>query len=176
MVRVLFALAAVVLAAAPLAAAPAPTPVPGGANQVAAVSGTVGETLWNGVVRLQVTEVRIVTATDDLAAILPSAAQTPLALTAVVRNGTKTSFTEVLTYTLADASDVAFDIPSYTVKPNPVSIQQGAAARQRALFAVDKAYTPVKLLVQCSTCKKGTFRAFRLTLPALAAPVPSASP
>ncbi|MEA2720615.1 MAG: hypothetical protein QOJ39_2479 [Candidatus Eremiobacteraeota bacterium] len=178
MARVLSIAAVAILAASPLAAVPAPTPspAPGGANQVGAVSGTVGQTLWNGVVRLQVTDARVATAADDLSVVLPSAAQKPLLITALVRNGTKASFTEVLSYTLADADDVAFEVPSYMVKPNPASIQQGAAARQRILFAVDKAYTPVKLLVQCQTCKKGTFRAFRLTLPAMAAPAPSASP
>jgi hypothetical protein len=178
MARVLSIAAAAMLAASPLAAVPAPTPTPapGGANQVGAVAGTVGQTLWNGVVRLQVTEVRVATAADDLSAVLPSASQKPLLITALVRNGTKASFAEVLSYTLADADDVAFEVPSYMVKPNPASIQQGAAARQRILFVVDKAYTPVKLLVQCQTCKKGTFRAFRLTLPAIAAPAPSASP
>jgi len=176
MASVLSIALAAILAAAPVAAAPAPTPVPGGANQVGAVTGTVGQTLWNGVVRLQVTEVRVATAADDLSAVLPSAAQTPLAISALVRNGTQASFTEVLTYTLADKDDVAFEVPSYLIKPNPVGVQQGAAAHQRALFVVDKGYTPVKLLVQCSTCKKGTFRAFRLTLPVLAAPAPAPSP
>ena len=175
MARVVSIVAAAIVFAAPLAAVPAPTPVPGGANQVGAVSGTVGQTLWNGVVRLQVTAVRPASAAE-ISSILPGAAQKPLAIEALVRNGTKSGFAEVLTYTLADASDVTFDVPSYMVKPNPVSIAQGAAAHQRLLFAVDKDFTPVKLLVQCSTCKKGTFRAFRLTLPPIAAPAPAASP
>ncbi|MDB5026798.1 MAG: hypothetical protein JWO66_487 [Candidatus Eremiobacteraeota bacterium] len=156
-----------------------PTPIPGGANQVGAVSGTVGQTLWNGVVRLQITEAGPATSPDDIAAVLPGSTQKPMLIGALVRNGTKANFTEVLTYTLADADGVAYEVPSYMSRPNPLNVQQGAAARQRSTFPVEKSYVPVKLLVQCSTCKPGTFRAFRLTLPATAAapaPAPAASP
>jgi hypothetical protein len=42
----------------------APTPVPGGANQVSAISGTFGQTIFNGVLRVNVSEVRAATPVD----------------------------------------------------------------------------------------------------------------
>ena len=57
-------------------------------------------------------------------------------------------------------------IPSSQLHPGNLHIQQGAAARQTAMFVVDKTYTPVKLLVQCATCSPGLkFRNLRLTIP-----------
>jgi hypothetical protein len=164
------AFVAALLLASAAGSVAAPTPVPGGANQVAGMSGAVGQTLFNGVVRLTIQSAGPATDASDLSLILPSASQKALLITALIKNGTHAPFAEVLTYTLADTDGVTFDVPSYMVKPNPVSLAQGAAVRQRLAFPVDKAYAPVKLLVQCSTCKKNTFKAFRVTLPAIAAP------
>ncbi|MBV9439397.1 MAG: MoaD/ThiS family protein [Candidatus Eremiobacteraeota bacterium] len=165
---------AVFVAAAP---SPRPSTVPGGANQVDAVSGSVGDTLFNGVVRLQVQELRDAVAADHPEAALPGANQRVMVLTALVRNGTHAEFTEVLTYTLADADDVAFEIPSYKIAPNPVHMLQASAAKQHAVFLVDAAYHPTKLVVTCTTCSKSAhFRAFRLAIPAASAapsPIPS---
>lgn len=86
-------------------------------------------------------------------------------MTALVRNGAHANFAELLTYTLDDADDVTFEIPGYLIKPSPLNIIQGGAARQRALFLVDTAFHPTKLIVQCPTCSKShPFRAFRITL------------
>ena len=41
-----------------------PTPVPGGANQVSALSGTIGQTIFNGVLRIKVVELRDATPAD----------------------------------------------------------------------------------------------------------------
>lgn len=148
-----------------VSAAPTATPVPGGANQVDALSGKLGQTLFNGIVRLKVDEVRDATADDHPEAALPGADQRVMVLSALARNGTHADFTEVLTYTLADNDDVTFEIPSYLIKPNPVKILQGGAARQRALFLVDAGYHPTKLIVRCTTCSTShPFRPFRLTL------------
>ncbi len=143
----------------------APTPVPGGANQVDALSGSAGQTLFNGIVRLKVDELRDATAADHPEAALPGASQRVMVMSALVRNGAKANFAELLTYTLADNDDVTFEIPGYLIKPNPLNIVQGSAARQRGLFLVDRAYHPTKLIVRCPTCSTShPFRAFRITL------------
>lgn len=153
------------LGASAAGAASSPTPAPGGANQVDALSGALGQTLFNGIVRLKVDEARDATANDHPESALPGPNQRVMVLSALVRNGARTDFAEVLTYTLADNDDVTFEIPSYLIKPNPLNVLQGSAARQHALFLVDGAYHPTKLIVRCTTCRPSPrFRAFRFTL------------
>ena len=159
------ALAAVSCLLAGSAASASPTPIPGGANQVTAVAGTVGQTLFNGMVRLKVDELRDATADDHPETALPGAGQRVMVLTALVRNGTHAPFQELLTYTLADADDVTFAIPGYLIKPSPLNVQQGGAARQKSLFLVDAGFHPTKLIVQCPSCSRShPFRAFRVSL------------
>ena len=152
------------LSASSAVAAP-PTPVPGGANQVNALSGAAGQTLFNGIVRFKVVELRDATAADHPEAALPGPDKRVMVMTVLVRNGAHANFAELLNYTLADADDVTFQIPSYLIKPNPLNIIQGGAARQRSLFLVDTAFHPTKLIVQCPTCSTThPFRAFRIKL------------
>jgi hypothetical protein len=141
--------------------AASPTPLPGGANQVKAVSGTVGDAMWNGIVRFKVRELREARAEDHPEALLPRPDQKVM-----LRNGTTKQFTELLTYTLADKDGVAFEIPSQYLKPVPLIVAQGAAAHIGAVFIADKSFVPVKLLIQCATCgTPNRFGAFRVTIP-----------
>lgn len=152
------------LGASSAAAAP-PTPIPGGANQVNALSGAAGQTLFNGIVRFKVVELRDATAADHPEAALPGPDKRVMVMTALIRNGAHANFAELLSYTLADNDDVTFEIPGYLIKPSPLNIIQGGAARQRALFLVDTAFHPTKLVVQCPTCSTShPFRAFRIKL------------
>jgi hypothetical protein len=162
---VLVALACVSLAAVPAVGAPTPTPIPGGANQVTGVSGKVGDTLFNGIIRLQVVEVRDATPADHPETMMAPADQRVMVMTTLVRNGLHQNFIDLITYSLADKDDVAYVIADHWIKPNPLNLPQGAAARQTAMFPVDKNYAPVKLLVQCATCNAQThFVAFRVVL------------
>jgi hypothetical protein len=175
----LLAVASALLATVP--ALSAPTPIPGGANQVGGVSGKVGDQLFNGVVRLQVVELRDATPADspDVQQLV-SADKRAMLMTVIVRNGLHTNFIDLLRYSLADKDDVSYVIEDYRIKPNPLNIPQAAAARQTAIFPVDKNFMPVKLLVQCATCsKQSRFVAFRVTVPppaAAPAAAPAASP
>lgn len=153
------------LATVPALGQPAPTPTPGGANQVAGVSGKVGDILFNGVIRLQVVEVRDATPADHPETLLAGPDKRVMVMTTLVRNGLPRNFIDLLKYTLADKDDVAYAIDDYRIKPNPLNIPQAAAARQTAMFPVDKSFVPVKLLVQCTTCNAQTrFTAFRVSL------------
>jgi len=144
----------------------APTPVPGGANQVKAVSGSVGDAMWNGIVRIKVRELRVARPEDHPETLLPGPDQKVMVLDAMLRNGTTKQFTELLTYTLADKDDVAFEIQSQYLKPVPLIVAQGAAAHITALFTADKSFAPVKLLIQCATCSApNRFKAFRVKIP-----------
>ncbi|GAC1404585.1 MAG: hypothetical protein NVSMB64_08010 [Candidatus Velthaea sp.] len=167
LLRSTFALTlSVLLGVAAPSVASSPTPVPGGADQIKAMPGKVGETLFNGTIRFTLVEFRDATADDHVETLVPSANQKAVVMTTLVRNGSPRSFTQILSYTLADKDDVAFLIPDHYFAPNPLDIQQGAAARQRALFLVDKTFVPVKLLVQCPTCNAAIkFKAYRIALP-----------
>ena len=150
----------------------APTPIPGDANQVNAVSGALGDPMWNGVVRMKVRELRDARPEDHPETLLPGADQKVMVLDAMLRNGTATQFAELLTFTLADKDGITYEIPSQYLKPSPLVVAQGAAARVHAVFVADKRFVPVKLLIQCATCATATrFAAFRVQLPP--APVPS---
>ena len=146
----------------------APTPIPGGANQVKAVNGTVGVPMWNGVVRLKVQELRDARPEDHPETLLPGPDQKVMVFNAMLRNGTAKQFAELLTYTLADKDDVTFEIPGHFLKPVPLVVAQGSAAHIGGLFVADKGFVPVKLLIQCATCGTSTrFAAFRVKLPSV---------
>ncbi len=154
-----------------LANAAAPTPLPGGANQVKAVSGAAGDPMWNGTVRFKVRELRDARAADHPETLLPGPNQKVMVFDAMLRNGSPKQFAELLTYTLADKDGVTFEIPSQYLKPSPLVVAQGAAAHIGGLFIADSGFVPVKLLIQCATCGTATrFPAFRVKL----SPAPSA--
>jgi hypothetical protein len=158
-------LGVVTLAAGASLAAPSPTPVPGGANAVTGVSGAVGQTLFNGILRVTIVNVQPASP-DELASLggIPPT-QKALTMTALLRNGQTASFIDLLKYTLADKDDVTFEIPDHTITPNPPSILQGAAFRQKAIFPIDKDFVPVKLIVTCASCSaRQKFTAFRVRL------------
>ena len=143
------------------------TPVPGGANQVKALSGKLGDTIFNGVVRITFSSLNVTTAKEDVDYVNTSGGKKVMKLTMLLRNGSTDDFTELMSYTLADKDDVAVAIGGSSLHPGNLHILQGAAARQIAIFTVDPNFVPVKLIVECATCPaKSAFRAVRFTIPA----------
>ena len=136
----------------------APTPVPGGANGVSAVSAKLGDTVFNGVLRVKIVALRAGSAADNPDA-TPTAGQKLLYMEALLRNGTHDEFTDLLHYTLADKDAVSVDIPTNALKHANLHILQGAAERQSEAFVVDKDFVPTKLIVECATC--GAHSGFR---------------
>jgi len=156
-----FGLSALLLASADAT----PTPVPGGANALAALSAKTGATVFNGVLRIQIVELRDATDADGSDQPRPSADQKVMFMRALLHNGTHERFTDLLTYTLADKDAVAVEIPSSAITHANPSILQGAALRQSALFLVDKDFVPTKLIVGCASCSAGEgFRPVRFTV------------
>jgi hypothetical protein len=160
----------VIAATALSAAAPTPTATPGGSNQVGGVSGALGQELWNGVVRFKLVELRDATPVDHPESVVPLANQKVMVVTAIIKNGTSGQWGELVSYTLADKDGVTFVIPGNFFRPVALNIQQAAAARQRALFPVDKNFVPVKLIFACTSCSASKFKAFRVSIPPPAAP------
>jgi hypothetical protein len=156
---------AIAIGAMSTAVEAAPTPVPGGANQVSAISGTVGQTVFNGVLRINVTEVRAATP-DEIAKFLPTPAQKVLSFTVLLRNGTTSNFIDLVEYTFADKDGIAVDVPTADYTHANLNIQQGAAQRQVGVFAVDKDFVPAKVIVKCATCGTRTaFKTVRISIP-----------
>ena len=162
--RVLIALAICLLALTGTTVGSTPTPVPGGANQISALSGKIGQTIFNGVLRVQVKELRDATAADHPENLLPSADQKVMIMTVILKNGSHDEFIDLITYTLADASGVIFKVPTASVSPSNLDILQGGTARQVARFTVDSTYKPIKVIVQCDTCSPSLhFKSLRFT-------------
>jgi hypothetical protein len=141
-----------------------PTPVPGGANAVSALSAKLGETVFNGVLRIKIVALREGTAADS-SDVTPSADQKVMYMESLLRNGTHEEFTDLLHYTLADKDAVSVDIPTNALKHANLHILQGAAQRQSEAFVVDKDFVPTKLIVECATCGAHSgFRSIRFAI------------
>lgn len=148
------------------ASAATPTPVPGGANEVNALSAKIGETVFTGVLRVKIEELRDATAADNPGRLFPSASQRVMVMKALLHNGMHENFTDLLSYTLADKDGVTVPIPAYDTTNANLNILQGGAARQTAMFLVDKDFVPVKLIVQCASCSSNVhFKAVRFVIP-----------
>jgi hypothetical protein len=155
------------VALVPAAAAASSTPVPGGANEVKALSGKLGDTIFNGVLRIKADSLAYTTSPEDVAEVNTSGGKKVMKLTVLLRNGSKDDFTDLMSYTLADKDDVTLSIGSFNLHPGNLHILQGAAARQTAIFTVDPSFVPVKLIVQCASCSaRSGFRAVRFSIPA----------
>jgi hypothetical protein len=143
----------------------APTPVPGGANQVSALSGTVGQTIFNGALRINVSVVRAATP-EEVAKVLPNPGQKVLAFSVLLRNGTPSDFIDLVEYTFADKDDISVNVPTAAYTHANLHIQQGAAEKQDGLLAVDKDFVPTKVIVKCATCgAKSPFKTVRISIP-----------
>ncbi len=86
----------------------APTPIPGGANQVSAISGKVGQTIFNGVLRIKIVELRDATPGDRPEKILPNANQKVMVMSVLLRNGAHAGFIDLIEYTLASPTSSSF--------------------------------------------------------------------
>jgi hypothetical protein len=146
----------------------APTPVPGGANAVSALSGKIGQTVFNGNLRIQIVDLRDAAAADSAGLQYPptpNGSQKVMFMRVLLHNGMHDSWSGIVHYTLADKDAVSVEIPTNSVEKPSLNILQGAAARQTALFVVDKDFVPTKLIVDCSTCASNSgFRPIRFTV------------
>ncbi|GAC1441611.1 MAG: hypothetical protein NVS2B8_04430 [Vulcanimicrobiaceae bacterium] len=155
------------IVAAPVRAATPPAVLPGGANQTAGVSGSLGQTLFNGKLRLRGLK---------FAAAAPSDHAGPLetlVLHGIVSNGTSRSTHGYFNASLADADGITV---TGRVVDDGWDLQPGAAARMTYGFALPPNFTPTKLvLIEAAGVAN---RAFRFTLKPAdvpAAPAPAAT-
>ena len=150
-------LLALVLGGDAVTALAKPTPVPGGANQLAGVNGTLAQTLFNGTLRLHGMSLKDAGPADNVRPNAPG--ERALVFRAIVNNGTHHEDHGYFDATLADADGI-------TVLGRPLdggwSLEPGAAARVVNGFSVPAGFVPTKLLLVESAHPKA--RAFRITL------------
>jgi hypothetical protein len=142
----------------------APAPAANGYDRAGAIEGKLGEPLFNGVVHFKLIELHDASPEDHPETVVPLASQKVVVLTVQIRNGGPKSFAQPLAYTLADRDDVSFTIPDHFFTPGSLNVEPGRAARQTALFPIDRTFAPTTLIVRCGSCAK-TFKPFRVTLP-----------
>ncbi len=150
-----------------------PTPVPGGANQINGVSGTMSQTLFNGMLRLRGMSLKDPVPADNMR---PNAAgERAIVFHAIVSNGSHHENHGYFNATLADANGI-------TVTGRPLdsgwSLQPGTAARAATGFSVPADFVPVRMvLIEAATPKAQAFRiAIRPTDLPPAGAAPAATP
>jgi hypothetical protein len=131
-----------------------PTPVPGGANQSAGISGPITGELFNGKLRLKKMSLTPKTDLGD----------NYLVFSAIVANGTKTNREVLLEAHMADADGVTLNQTAGDPQGGPCALAPGAACRNSFRFKItDPQFKPVKILVQ--ELGNGPQPVFRVDLP-----------
>src|SRR5579872_5334728 len=148
-------------------ASAAPTPIPGGANQLRGVSGSLSSTLFNGKIRIRKMALRASTPAE----FTPATDQRGIVLSWLVSNGTSSERTGYFAASLADADGVVVDGKPVTVYSAYYSLQPGAAARQTMQFVLPAGYAPAKILLVDKGSPAGP--AFRVNLKTSDVPSPT---
>ena len=144
----------------------AATPPPGGANQVNAVEGNLGDTLFNGEVRLRSGALRAASS-DELSQILPASDKKVIVYTATMSNGTHENFTGLFDYAIVDPDGVSISAEGRYVEPNPPpNVPPGAAWQQEVAFLVPKDFVPAKIVITTTvkSNSRDTAKAFRINI------------
>jgi hypothetical protein len=129
-----------------------PSPVPGGANQIGGVSGTMTQVLFNGKLRLRGMKFREAVEADREPALAGGRA---IVFAAVVSNGTQRATHGYFNATLADADGV-------TVNGRPLDsgwdLEPGTAMRTAYGFQIPADFKPVRVVLIEATDPKSAFR------------------
>ncbi len=148
-----------------------PTPVPGGANQRAGVTGTLSSVLFNGTLRLKNMSLKDAVPGDN---VRPKPGERTLVFRVIVSNGTKHEDHGYFNAQLADADGITIE---GRVSDDGWTLQQGQAARTMYSFSVPHDFVPAKLVLAEAAHVKDP--AFRITIRPSdlgAAPEPMPSP
>lgn len=123
----------------------APTPIPGGANQLRGMNGTLSSTLFNGKIRIRSMKFRQPGPSDHMD---PQPGQKAIVFTCLVSNGTKATRVGYLSAKFADADGVVLDSYGGDPEESSYSLPPGASFRQTFRFILKDGFTPVKLFLQ----------------------------
>ncbi len=167
LVRVAALLALALSASLGSTAFAAPTPVPGGANQLTGVSGTLSSTIFNGKLRFRKMLLRPSTPAEAT----PDPGGMALTLTYIVSNGTAKNIYGNVSASMVDADGIAVGGHSVGVYGAYYSMPPGAPVRGTLYFVLPAGFVPVKILLI-----PGDGPAVRITLKPSDIPAPAPTP
>jgi hypothetical protein len=144
----------------------APTPVPGGANQIKGITGSIHQTLFNGKLRLRGMQLREAVPADNVSG---SPGDNVMLFTYIFSDGIAKHIYGNTSMTAADASGVTQNCKSVGVYGAYYSMEAGESARLKIYCDFPSDFTPVKFLLI-----PGDGPAFRLNLKPSDVPKPPA--
>jgi hypothetical protein len=135
------------------------TPIP----QATPLTAPLGQSVPIGDLNIKIQSLGDATPADnpDQIPVLPD--QRLMVVHILLTNSVPSAYTGVVTYRLEDKSGVG--PRARDVKPSGLNIHQGTSVQVTGLFTVDKAFVPITLLVECSACSAGKYKAVRFTIP-----------
>jgi hypothetical protein len=135
------------------------TPVP----QTTPLSAPLGQSVPIGDLNVTIHDLRDATAPDnpDQIPVLPD--QRLMVIHILLANSVPSVYSGIVTYTLEDKNGIG--PRARDVKPSRLNISQGASVHLTGLFTVDKTFVPTTLLVECSACSAGKYKAVRFIIP-----------
>ena len=120
-----------------------PTPIPGGANQLAGTSGTLSSTFFNGKLRFKSFVLRKSTPDEQTA----DPGGLALTLTYIVSNGTSGHLAGSVPASMADADAIVVNGKPKGIYGAYYGLDPATAARGTILFSLPAGFVPVKILL-----------------------------
>jgi hypothetical protein len=145
------ALAGLVAFCVPCGSLAAPTPVPGGANQIAGVSAVFPATVFNGFVRIKPQYFGPARPQDGVTETPSNPGTQVLTFTGILSNGKTVPYMDNPLIVLSDANGVAIDARS--VEPNGIILQQAAGANLKVIFWAPADFVADHLTYTCQSAR-----------------------
>lgn len=124
----------------------------------------LGQTVPLGDLTVKIEDLRAATPADNPDHVPVLVDESLLAIHVVLSNLVLPAYTGIVTYTLQDENGLG--PRARDVKPSNLNIQKGESVHLAGLFTVDRGYVPTSLLVECSSCNAGHYKAVLFTIPA----------
>jgi hypothetical protein len=145
MFRILVVLLAVSTLFGGQASGATPKPRAGGANQISGVEGGMNQTLFNGVIRLKLTQIRNAEPSDNLSG--PDPGKKWMVFVFRCSNGLHANYIGNPTLTLNDAQDNSYASIDRFNSPVPINVIQGQAWTEKMPVEVSHDFVPVKAVL-----------------------------
>jgi hypothetical protein len=131
--------------------------------QVTILTAPLGETIPLGDLKVQIEDLRAATPADNPDNIPVLVNENLMVIHIVLSNGAIPAYTGIVTYRLQDKNGIG--PRARHVRPASLNVQNGTSTHVTGLFTVDKGYAPTSLLVECSLCNAGHYKAVQFTIP-----------
>lgn len=135
------------------------SPVP----QATILTAPLGQTIPLGDLKVHIEDLRAATPADNPDNIPVLVDENLMVMHVVLSNGAIPAYTGIVTYTLQDKTGIG--PRARHVRPASLNVHNGTSTHLTGLFTVDKGYVPTSLLVECSSCNAGHYKAVQFTIP-----------